>query len=314
MADTTTEYSVGANVYNGGSSAATIGPVDPMGYIDRTLNNKTPTYTPGVAAGALDTIKNNASSSSPTPVAPTVAPTPTSSSTTGKINYNMPVGYDLQLKGIEADSNYQNLMSELTAQKNAAATEQTINERNLGQQFQGQLRTTLNRASGRGMARSSGYIDQFQNVQADYNNSLADIRTRFMNALNSSDARMADGGAQRDQMWGAVMREAAQRLADKRINDENSGAIDPITGLPTSNPSSTLNAGSQPTATSKAAPKPLVAPKKGPSEHQMTVLRHPGRYDAKELAAAKAALSTHQLNVWNHLSRYTAAEIKAAGF
>ena len=53
-------YAAGAKVYNGGSSAATSGPVDPTGYIDRELNNNQ-SYTPGVAAGALGVLKSNLS-------------------------------------------------------------------------------------------------------------------------------------------------------------------------------------------------------------------------------------------------------------
>lgn len=50
-------YAAGGKVYNGGSSTATQGKVDPTGYIERSLNQqlkKGPSYTPGVAAGALN--------------------------------------------------------------------------------------------------------------------------------------------------------------------------------------------------------------------------------------------------------------------
>jgi len=33
-------YSAGKNVYRGGSNVATMGPVNPTGYVDRELNNR----------------------------------------------------------------------------------------------------------------------------------------------------------------------------------------------------------------------------------------------------------------------------------
>lgn len=33
-------YAAGKNVYRGGSNVATMGPVNPMGYVDRELNNR----------------------------------------------------------------------------------------------------------------------------------------------------------------------------------------------------------------------------------------------------------------------------------
>jgi len=37
---TTQPYSTGTNVYRGGSNVATMGKVDPMGYVNRELNNR----------------------------------------------------------------------------------------------------------------------------------------------------------------------------------------------------------------------------------------------------------------------------------
>lgn len=53
MAISRSSYSVGNRVYRGGSSAPTQGTVDPMGYIDRELNNMASQQRSGLAAAAL---------------------------------------------------------------------------------------------------------------------------------------------------------------------------------------------------------------------------------------------------------------------
>lgn len=223
-------YAAGAKVYNGGSSAATSGPVDPTGYIDRELNNN-PSYSPGVAAGALSAVKSNIIGESATvqPAAPNpVAPTPTASSTTGAIGYNIPIPYDLQLKGIEANSNYQNLMLQLKAQRDAAAQTEMIGHRNLDINQKDAQRGDLNRAAYRGMARSSGYVQQVDRTAQNFNNQFADLESRFYQALNDAQASEVGGKAQYDSIMGAIQREAAARLAEKQTTDPNAGAIDQL--------------------------------------------------------------------------------------
>lgn len=264
--DTFNPYAAGNKVYNGGSSAATSGPVDPTGYIDRELNNN-PSYSPGVAAGALSTVKANASGQTEQPAAPQnpVATTPTASSTTGAIGYNIPIPYDLQLKGIEANSNYQNLMLQLTAQRNAAAQAETIGKRNLDINQKDAQRGDLNRAAYRGMARSSGYIQQVDRTAQDFNNQLADLESRFYQALNDAQASEVGGKAQYDSIMQAIQREAAARLAEKQTTDPNAGAIDqlppdPATqGTPDPNGATRTN----PVGGGNVAPRPRPAPKSG---------------------------------------------------
>lgn len=247
-------YAVGTNVYRGASSAATMGPVDPTGYIDRSVNNGSAvqpaqSYTPGVAAGALQTLRSDspATAQQAQPMnAMAVAPaTPTSSSTTGQIGYNIPIPYDLQLKGIEADSNYQNLLLQIKAQNDAAAMNETVGRRNLDIQEKDQTRTDINRAAYRGMVRSSGYVDQVDRTAQYINNMKTDIESKFFQALNDSQAQGVQGKSQYDAIMEAIQREAAQRLADKQATDPNAGPIDALPdpgsqGTPDPNP---VNAG-----------------------------------------------------------------------
>ena len=264
--DTFNPYAAGNKVYNGGSSAATSGPVDPTGYIDRELNNN-PSYSPGVAAGALSTVKANASGQTEQPAAPQnpVTTTPTASSTTGAIGYNIPIPYDLQLKGIEANSNYQNLMLQLTAQRNAAAQAETIGKRDLSINQADAQRGDLNRAAYRGMARSSGYVQQVDRTAQNFNNQFADLESRFYQALNDAQASEVGGKAQYDSIMQAIQREAAARLAEKQTTDPNAGAIDqlppdPATqGTPDPNGATRTN----PVGGGNVAPRPRPAPKPG---------------------------------------------------
>lgn len=60
-------YAVGARVYRGGSSAPTRGTVDPMGYVDRSLNQPSDSRS-GLAAAALRQLQGMGGP--PTPGAP----------------------------------------------------------------------------------------------------------------------------------------------------------------------------------------------------------------------------------------------------
>lgn len=260
-------YAAGAKVYNGGSSAATSGPVDPTGYIDRELNNNS-SYTPGVAAGALGVLKSNLSTDvqandTAAPAPNPVAPTPTASTTTGAIGYNIPIPYDLQLKGIEANSNYQNLMLQLKAQRDAAAQNEMIGHRNLDINQKDAQRGDLNRAAYRGMARSSGYIQQVDRTQQNFNNSFADLESKFYQALNDAQASEVGGKAQYDSIMGAIQREAAARLAEKQTTDPNAGSIDQLPPDPktqgTPDPNQAGGPGNGPT-TGNPAPRQRPTP------------------------------------------------------
>lgn len=56
MAAPVTNYSVGNTIYGSGGSAATMGTVDPTGYIDRSLNSQSRS---GLAQAALSRLQNN---------------------------------------------------------------------------------------------------------------------------------------------------------------------------------------------------------------------------------------------------------------
>jgi hypothetical protein len=283
MAGESNPYAAGSKVYNGGSSAATQGAVDPTGYIDRSLNNTS--YTPGVAAGALSTLRGQQALTSDAPVgapAPTSSPTTTQASTTGAITWKMPIDYDLQVQGIEANSQYNDLLTQIAAQKNAATQNRTVSLRDAGIAEQQQTRRDTNVASYRGMARSSGYVNQVDQTAQFYNNLKTDVETRFMAALNNADASALQGKTRVDDIMAAIYQEAAQRLADKLANDPNAGPLDPITGQPTT-----------PKPTKPTTPKGSDTPSKGASTSTPTkppkssTKPKPKGFTAADVAAAK---------------------------
>lgn len=296
MAGESNPYAAGSKVYNGGSNAATQGAVDPMGYIDRSLNN-TPNpgnYTPGVAAGALSTLRNQNAISSDTgaPAAPApAAPAPTQSSTTGTISWKMPVDYDLQVQGIEANSNYQDLLTQIAAQKNAATQDRVVGLRDAGINEEKQTRRDTNVAAYRGMARSSGYVNQVDETAQNFNNLRTDIESRFMAALNGADAQALQGKTRVDSIMEAIYREAAARLADKLANDPNAGPLDPITGQPTNTPPKTTPANPKgsdtPTkgASTSTPTKPPTKPKT--TTKPATTTKKPRGFTNADIAAAK---------------------------
>ena len=53
-------YAAGTNVYRGGSNVATMGPVNPMGYVNRELNNR----RSGMAQSMLQNMSNKGNSQS----------------------------------------------------------------------------------------------------------------------------------------------------------------------------------------------------------------------------------------------------------
>jgi hypothetical protein len=54
-------YGAGKNVYRGGSNVATMGPVDPTGYVNRELNNR----RSGLAQNMLQKMGGNQQASAP---------------------------------------------------------------------------------------------------------------------------------------------------------------------------------------------------------------------------------------------------------
>lgn len=288
-------YAAGAKVYNGGSSAATQGAVDPTGYIDRSLRRQSG-YTPGVAAGALNTLRSASPSlqgqgqptspssvgAQPAPITPPT-PAPTQSSTTGTISWKMPVDYDLQMQGIQANSDYNDLLTQITAIKNNAAQNETIGLRDAAINETKQGRRDTNVAAYRGMARSSGYVNQVDETQQFFNNLRTDVESKFMAALNGADAQALAGKSRVDSTMESIYSEAARRLADKIANDPNAGALDPITGLPAT-PGTTKPTGGQGGGTAPTPP-PKV-PTNTPTKPPAAKPKKRG-YTNAELAAAK---------------------------
>jgi hypothetical protein len=301
MAGESNPYAAGSKVYNGGSSAATQGAVDPTGYIDRSLN-KPAEYTPGVAAGALSSLRNQSVAGADTGApAPVATPATTQASTTGSISWKMPVDYDLQLQGIQANSDYNDLLTQITAQKNAAAQSQVTGLRDAGIGERDQSRRDTNVAAYRGMARSSGYVNQVDQTQQFFNNLKTDIESRFMAALNGADAQALQGKTRVDATMEAIYREAAQRLADKIANDPNAGALDPITGEPINTPPSTNPAKPKPAPTAPPKAPITTGPIKPPkpqtsgSSSKSSTKKSRGYTEADVAAAKKRGYSLWEL-------------------
>jgi LysM repeat protein len=181
----------------------------------------------------------------------------------------MPVDYDLQLQGIQQNSQYQDLLTQIAAQRNAAAQNRVVGLRDAQTGEVDQQRRDINNASYRGMARSSGYVTQIDKTQQYFNNLKTDIESRFMAALNNAQGQEIQGKSALDSTMEAIYREAARRLAEKITTDPNAGAIDklpdtpkPPTPTPTPSGSSgnTGSGGNTPTG-QRPAPRPLTPPK-----------------------------------------------------
>ena len=316
-------YAAGANVYNSGSSAATSGPVDPMGYIDRSLNNTpnpgTPAYTPGVAAAALNTLRSNdpANTKAQSILNPLPAPatTPTQSTTTGAIGYNLPVDYDLKQNAIDAGSMYQTTQSTDTAARQAAAQGYIVGDKALQDGEVNQQRSDINGYAAKGMARSSGYLGQIDKTANNYNLQFADLSNKFFAALNGADVNDANAQKTYDQTMENIRATATGRLADRQTSNPDSGAIapaDPAATTDASGSSSSISEAPQGGAPGiRQPPTPVVTPL---SAHQLHVLRQPSAANKAEYDTIYKTLTTHQKNILAHLSKYSPAEIKAAGF
>lgn len=268
MASESNPYAAGDKVYNGGSSAATQGAVDPMGYIDRSLENSpNPAfYSPGVAAAALQTVRDNNTPTDSAVVAPTQTPAATQASTTGSISWKMPVDYDLQVKGIQQNSDYQDLLTQITATRNAASQSRVVGLRDAQTNEVDQQRKDINNAAYRGMARSSGYVGQVDKTAQYFNNARTDIETRFMAALNNADAQQVQGKTTLDNVMESIYQEAARRLAEKITNNPDAGALDPLPADTPTDPNKPTTTTPKPTTNTppKTTPAPKPTPKPAP--------------------------------------------------
>jgi LysM repeat protein len=182
----------------------------------------------------------------------------------------MPVDYDLQLQGIQQNSQYQDLLTQIAAQRNAAAQNRVVGLRDAQTGEVDQQRRDINNASYRGMARSSGYVTQIDKTQQYFNNLKTDIESRFMAALNNAQGQEIQGKSALDSTMEAIYREAARRLAEKIANDPNAGPIDKLPDTPTppatggTSGSGNIHTNPGPggtTPTPRPAPRPTTPPK-----------------------------------------------------
>lgn len=208
----TSSYSVGNRVYRGGSSAPTVGTVDPMGYIERELN-KVADSRSGLAAAALRRQSTpSLATAASAPAGATEDPgaygqTATSvSGPTGGVGAGGPVAQvagprvlhvsDIgrlqapDLQGIKDnfvapfDPEADDALTQLQVQKNNfegsftrgqqdLEREYTLRQRQAEDEQPYNQRNLIDDFSGRGLVHSSGYTQEVGNMQQQYANMLA---------------------------------------------------------------------------------------------------------------------------------------------
>lgn len=216
-------YAVGKNVYRGGTPEATSGPVSAqgqVGYAERDMNNpqpqqtqqstSKPLFTSAVAVGANQALAQ--------------------SSPTGRITYTPPPGitldYDLQSDMINAQSNYNSILTGNQARRSAAQQENLVQTRELGQQTEQGYRSNTNTSAYRGMLYSSGYQVGRDRVSENYNNMFAQFANKLMAELQAADASDLDAGNEFQSSMGGIYGEAARRMSQSQQDPENA-ALDP---------------------------------------------------------------------------------------
>jgi hypothetical protein len=170
----TNPYAAGSTIYGSGSSAATSGTVDPMGYIERELEKRRLAYQGG-ADGQSDTrsgIAAQALAANPTSQAAAAPPQVDTAALTqqfysligagpdGSLQYpqlNLPFDLDIANERASEVANYnqQNQMAIQALQQ--AAQNRLMNIRQIDEAEPTLHRGNLNQHAARGMAYSSGY-------------------------------------------------------------------------------------------------------------------------------------------------------------
>ncbi|HET7713467.1 MAG TPA: hypothetical protein VFK94_03765 [Patescibacteria group bacterium] len=189
-------YGAGSTVYGSGSSAATTGTVDPLGYITRELEKRRMQYQggadgqsdtrSGLAQTALQNLDVNNANPAMTPQdAAARFYSLIGAAPDGSLQYpqlNLPFDSDLSDERATALAQYQqgNLENQQGLMK--AAQERMLGQRQLDQSLPGMFRGLLNNFAGRGMARSSGYGQGVVGINNEAMNEDAGLLSRYQDA------------------------------------------------------------------------------------------------------------------------------------
>jgi hypothetical protein len=263
---TSNPYAAGAKVYNGGSSTATSGTVDPMGYVERNLKmavKAKPSQTrSGLAKAALGRVKkktvvkkavkkattkkafdrkesakkedakktrDNKAATAITAKPPVQAVT---ASATGK-GVNPPkqnpviaLPYDLESQRISAKQSLDNLLAGLNAQVSELQTASQQRLRNLETQYSDRKVTDLNSSVARGLGNSSQYLNTLTKSASDYTTGKNTIASEKTSSLNNIRNQSANASTGYNNLRGAMYREAANRRAQASAAGTGGAALD----------------------------------------------------------------------------------------
>lgn len=319
MAISTASYSRGNPVYNGGSSAPTQGTVDPMGYIDRSLNQPSQQRS-GLAQAALQRLS---SSVPPNPANANGPNAPGGTSWVGSSGSGTPVTHQVTPTGqlvpgaplpasappASAPNDTSNpydavegaAQQRLLAGRNSYLHNEQVQRQNLEENFTNQNRAAniqhpidlmhlLNQFSGRGMAYSSGYgygvgqeNDKFANLLAQYERSHTSGLNNLTTGENDYNANYA---AQLQELRAAAVARLAGKAGDLGLGGDP-GTTDPGIPVDTTPPVDTTTN----TQVGPVAPGPFGVGGKGgmtppPAMHDQ--LRWAGTIDPHSRAALAA--------------------------
>lgn len=257
MAISRASYSTGNRVYNGGSSQPNLGTVDPMGYIDRSLNQPSQTRS-GIAAAALRRLSGTSTPGSesgapapkintiggqvgdvgaPAPAPGVTAPVTLTMSPSGKLSapkLNSATALPFDADSADAQTN-------LLMQKNRFESDFNSSQNQLERQFGLSLRDTedqmpdarrqvLENYGGRGLVHSSGYAYDTGELEKQYAKILGDIQAGHTESL--ADLLRQRGlfndeySTKLQQIQAAAARKAAADAANLDLGD-GSGVDDP---------------------------------------------------------------------------------------
>jgi len=293
-------------VYGDGSSSATTGTVDPLGYITRELERRRKMYQggadgqsdtrSGLAAGPLQNspvgLPNGQQIDAGAQLPQQVAQV--ASSPTGALQFpglDLPVDLDLTQQRTGYLGQYNQEVANNTTQLQQAAQQKLLQQNQLDQNIPLMFRNLINGFSGRGMAYSSGYGRGVVNTNRDILGAQNDIDTGYNNA--AVGVNQANSSAQQAflQRLGDIGIEQANRAAAKAGNlnlDPNyvdpagqaAPAATPLLGYsgaaPAPKPAAKPAAAKAPTRADFLKDHPVLKSKLGnPAELRLFLKNHP---------------------------------------
>jgi hypothetical protein len=241
-------YAVGHKIYGGSSNAAHRGGgLDPMGYIERSLNRglggnasqqrsgfaQAAISKLGLGQGGVGKKKKAAPKKNGKPAPRTKAPgksygvgmvdednlssvvTPVISNATGQLSLDP----DLMQDTADAEFEYNNNRISLDQAMSDLLMQYQTGQRDLGQQQQTDQRGDLNRFAGRGMAFSSGYGNEVADSARMFGNAFSDLTGQF----NSGQNYIGQQRLQNENFLTGARQRIAQRQAG--LNTKNAGTL-----------------------------------------------------------------------------------------